>query len=296
MILVTGAGGTVGAEVVKRLRELGAKFRAGYYTQSKADEARRNGIDGVALDFAKPETIARALAGPEGRGVDRVFLISGNVPHQTELELNVVREARRAGVVQLVKSSVWGAESEAFGFAKIHRPVEKEIAASGVPYTLLRPNGYMQNMHNFYAETIRAQNAFFLPAGDARVSHIDVRDLARVAVTVLTETSHARQAYDLSGPEALTYDEIAQKLSDATGRQISYVDISEADFKKAILSAGMPSTAADAMLELFQYYLSGAASRVSRNVELLTGRAPNTFDQYARDYRSYFLPSAKAAG
>ncbi|HYL10590.1 MAG TPA: SDR family oxidoreductase [Candidatus Acidoferrales bacterium] len=296
MILVTGAGGTVGTEIVKRLQALGAKFRAAYYTQLKAEEARRNGIDGVALDFAKPDTIACALEGPGGRGVDRVFLISGNVPHQTELELNVVREAKRAGVVQIVKSSVWGVESEAFSFAKIHRPVEKAIAASGIPYTLLRPNGYMQNLSTFYAETIRVQAAFYLPAGDARISHIDVRDLARVAVAVLTETSHAGQAYDLSGPEALTYEEIAQKLSDAAGREISFVDISEADFRKAALSAGMSPAAADALLELFQYYRTGAAGRVSHNVELLTGRPAISFDQYARDYRSYFLPTAKAAG
>jgi uncharacterized protein YbjT (DUF2867 family) len=154
----------------------------------------------------------------------------------------------------------------------------------------------MQNMSTFYSETIRAQRAFFLPAGDARISHIDVRDLARVAVTVLTDTSHIGQAYDLSGPEPLSYEEIAQKLSEATGREISYVDISEADFKKAVISVGMTAAAAGAMLELFQYYRSGAASRVSRNVELLTGHAPLCFDEYARDYRSYFLPSAKAAG
>src|SRR5260370_3808685 len=217
MILVTGAGGTVGAEIVKRLQTLGARFRAAYYTQSKAEEAQRKGIDGVALDFAKPETIARALAGPDGRGVDRVFLISANVPQQTELELNVVREAKRAGVVQLVKSSVWGAESEAFSFAKIHRPVEKEIAASGIPYTILRPNGYMQNMSTFYAETIRAQSVFYLPPADARISNIDIPDLPRAASTVLTDTSHIGQAYDLSGPKALTNEEIAQQLSKATG-------------------------------------------------------------------------------
>src|SRR5260370_38530734 len=105
MILVTGAGGTVGAEILKRLQTLGARFRAAYYTQAKAEDAQRKGIDGVALDFAKPETIARALAGPDGRGVDRVFLISGTRPHQTELELTVVRQAIRAAAIQLVKSS-----------------------------------------------------------------------------------------------------------------------------------------------------------------------------------------------
>src|SRR5260370_8840187 len=103
----------------------------------------------------------------------------------------------------------------------------------------------MQNMSTFTAETIRARAAFYLPAGDARISHIDVRDLARVAVTVLTDTSHIGQAYDLSGPEALSYEEIAQKLSDATGREICYVDISQADFKKAPIPPGLPSSAAN---------------------------------------------------
>lgn len=290
MILATGAGGTVGGELVKQLRAAGLKFRAGYYTQAKADEAKRNGIDGRALDFARPETLGPALD-----GVQSAFLISGNVPNQTELELNVVRAAKRAGVRHLVKSSVWGAESEAFAFAKIHRPVEKEIAASGLAYTFLRPNGYMQNMHNFYAQTIQAQRAFYLPARDARISHIDVRDIARVAVVALTETGHDGQAYDLSGPEALTYQQMAEKLSAVVSQKVTYVDVSDQDFKKGMVSAGASAQAADAMLELLHYYISGAASRISANVRRLTGTEPLSFDQYARDHAAYFRAEAKAA-
>jgi uncharacterized protein YbjT (DUF2867 family) len=290
MILATGAGGTVGGELVKQLRAAGLKFRAGYYTQAKADEAERNGIDGVALDFARPETLGPALD-----GVQSVFLISGNVPNQTELELNVVRAAKRAGVRHLVKSSVWGAESEALAFAKIHRPVEKEIAASGLAYTFLRPNGYMQNMHNFYAQTIQAQRAFYLPARDARISHIDVRDIARAAVVALTETGHDGQAYDLSGPEALTYQQMAEKLSAVVSQEVTYVDVSDQDFKKGMVSAGASAQAADAMLELLHYYISGAASRISANVRRLTGTEPLSFDQYARDHAAYFRAEAKAA-
>lgn len=291
MILVTGAGGTVGGEIVKQLRAAGAKFRAGYYTQAKADEAKLGGVDGVTLDFAKPETLRPALA-----GVERVFLISGTVPNQTELELNVVRESRGSGVRHIVKSSVWGAESEAFTFAKIHHPVEREIAASRLTYTFLRPNGYMQNMHNFYSGTIKAQGTFYLPARDARISHIDVRDLARVAVAVLTQAGHDGQAYDLSGPEALSYHEIADKLSAVAGRKISYVDVSDEDFKRGMVSVGAPAEAADAMIELFHYYMSGAASGISPVVRRLTGREPLSFDQYARDHAAFFRAEAKAAG
>ncbi|HJY86605.1 MAG TPA: SDR family oxidoreductase [Candidatus Acidoferrales bacterium] len=291
MILATGAGGTVGSELVKQLRAAGVKFRAGYYSQAKADEARRHGMDGVALDFGRPETLGPAL-----NGVERVFLISGNAPNQTELELNVVRAAKRAGVRHLVKSSVWGAQSEAFAFAKIHRPVEKEIEASGMAYTFLRPNGYMQNMHNFYAQTIREQRAFYLPARDARISHIDVRDIARVAVRALTETGHDGQAHDLSGPEALTYQQVAEKLSTVVGQRVSYVDVSDQAFKEGMVSAGAPAEAADALIELFHYYISGAAGRISPNVRRLAGTEPLSFDQYARDHATAFRPEARAAG
>lgn len=292
MILVTGAGGTVGSEVVKQLAAAGAKMRAGFHSEEKAEEARRKGIDGIALDFAKIETLQRAMD-----SVDRVFLISGNVPHQTELELNVVREAKRAGVLQVVKHSVWGAETEGFTFARIHRPVEKEIVASGMAYTILRPNGYMQNMNNFYGLTIRKQGVFYLPASDAHVSHIDARDVARVAAAVLTDSGQAAQGqcYELSGPEALSCYDIAEKLSAVAGREISFVDISDGDFLKSSISSGMPKAAAMAVLELFHYYMTGAASRVTYNVQTLTGHAPLTFDQYARDYGNSFRSDGSAA-
>src|SRR2546425_3739564 len=185
MIFVTGAGGTVGGELVKKLLALGVKFRAGYHSSAKAEEAKQRGVDSVAIDFANPEALQPLL-----RGVDKLFLISGNVRHQDELELNVVREAKKAGVRHIVKNSVWGAESEAFSFAKVHRPVEREIEASGVAYTFLRPNGYMQNMSSFYAQTIKTQAASnFLP-GEPRSGLLTVGDMPTGLAKVLPETAN----------------------------------------------------------------------------------------------------------
>src|SRR5437867_12608084 len=175
MILVTGAGGTVGSELVKTLSASGAKFRAAYNSPQKVDKARREGLDAVQIDYTKPATLQPALA-----GADRLFLLATGYAGQAECEINAVREAKMSGVRHIVKLSVWGAGTEAFSFARAHRPVEKEIEASGLAWTFLRPNSFMQNLATFYASTIKTQGAFYIPSRGSRVSHVDVRDIAAV--------------------------------------------------------------------------------------------------------------------
>jgi len=284
MILVTGAGGTVGSELVKTLSAAGAKFRAAYNSPGKIDQARRNGLDAIAIDYATPETVAAALA-----GADHLFLLGAGAAGQTEAETGVVRAAKKAGVKHVVKLSVWGADGEAFSFAKVHRPVEREIEASGLGWTFLRPNGFMQNLPNFFAATIKSQGAFYMPSRGCRISHVDVRDIAAVALKALTDPGHEGRIYTLSGPEALTYTEIAAKLSAAIGKPVTYVDVPDADFKKGAMAAGMPEAYTDAMLSLIHYYEGDNASRVTHDIERVAGRKPFTFDQFARDHAGAFL-------
>lgn len=283
MILVTGAGGTVGSELVRQLREANIPFRAAFHTPEKAKKARDQGIDTVVLDFADPATVAPAL-----EGIDRLFLLFGGGGGQTEKEINVVRVAKQKEVRRIVKLSVWGAAGEEFSFARIHRPVEREIEAAGMDFTHLRPNGFMQNFANFYGETIRTQGAFYLPAGEARISHVDVRDIAAVAVKTLSEGGHERSAYELSGPEALTYQQCAEKLSKAAERQIRYLPISDEDFRKGAIAAGIPAMYADALIDLNRYYKEGKGARVSPSVRQILGRDPNSFDRYVRDHAAAF--------
>jgi uncharacterized protein YbjT (DUF2867 family) len=284
MILVTGAGGTVGTEVVKRLREQGVPFRAAYHSPEKAAAAREKGIDTAVLDFAKPETIAPALG-----GIDRLFLLYGGGMEQTGLEINVVEEARKAGVKHIVKLSVWGAEDEDFSFARKHRPVEKKIEASGLNWTFLRPNGFMQNLANYAGDTIRNQGVFYEAAADAKISHVDVRDIAKVAVAALTDPDrHAGKAYDLSGPEALTYAEIAEKISSVAGKPVKYVAISDDDLRGAMAGMGIPADYAEALVDLNRYYREGRASRIADGVEKGSGTRPANFDQYVQDYAEAF--------
>ncbi|HVT03027.1 MAG TPA: hypothetical protein VHL58_06575 [Thermoanaerobaculia bacterium] len=144
-------------------------------------------------------------------------------------------------------------------------------------------------MKNFYAGLIQGQGSFFLPGGKTRISHVDVRDIASVAAKVLTTTGHEGMAYELSGPDALTYGDIADKLSAATGKKISYVEISNDDFKKGMVGSGMPEPYADAMIELVAYYARDKASRVTSTVEDITGKAARSFDGFAGDYRDSFV-------
>ncbi|NMO14224.1 SDR family oxidoreductase [Pyxidicoccus fallax] len=279
MILVTGAGGTVGTALLEELKSARHAFRAAFHSQAKADKARAAGLDAVALDFEKPETLRPAMA-----GVDAVFLLGSGGAGQVEREINVVNAARAAGVKKLVKLSVWGAAEEGYSFAKLHRPIERAVEASGLAWTFLRANGFMQNFVNHMAGTLKAQGAIYQPAADTRISHVDVRDIARVAARALTASGHEGKAYDLSGPQAFSYGEAAEILSRALGRKIAYVPLSDEAAKAGMLGAGIPEHYAEALLDLYRYYRKGVASAVSPAVKDVTGREPTSFEQFARDH------------
>lgn len=215
MILVTGASGTVGTALIEELKTGGHRFRAAYHSAHKAEKASAEGYDAISLEFSEPKTLQPALA-----GVDTVFLLGAGARGQAEREINVIDAAKAAGVKRLVKHSIWGAAAERFSLAKIHRQVERAVEASGIAWTFLRPNGFMQNfVHE--AATIKSQDAIYQPAGDARISHIDVRDIARAATRVLTAPGHEGKAYELSGPQPLSYSEAANALSRVLDRKIS---------------------------------------------------------------------------
>ncbi|MFN7975484.1 MAG: SDR family oxidoreductase [Acidobacteriota bacterium] len=275
MILVTGASGTVGREVVSALAAAGAPVRAA----SRKGGAGPAGTESVAMDFGNPESIRRGLD-----GVDKVFLALGGVPNQAELESNVVRAARQAGVKHLVKLSVLGADSEGFSFAKLHRGIERAIESSGVPYTLLRPNGFMQNFVTFMGATIKGEGAIYQPAGMARISHVDVRDIAAVAAAALTSSGHEGKAYAITGPEALSYDDAAAMLTEALGKTVKYVDVPEAGYREGLLKWGIPADAADALIDLNRYYKTGNMAVVTTTVKDVTGHAPMSFSRFARDH------------
>ena len=281
MICITGAGGTVGSEVIKQLESANAPFRAAYFSNEKAEAARARGIDASIIDYNRPESLRAAF-----HGCEKLFLLGPNAPNQTQIELNAVEAAKAVDVRHIVKQSVLRADEEAFALAKVHRPVEKAIESSGFEWTFLRSNSFMQNVVTFMGETIKAEGAFYSASGKARISHVDVRDIAEVAMKALIESDHEGKAYTLSGPEALTYDELANELSKVLGRSISHISLSPSDLKNGMLEQGMPEEIADRILDLERYYREDQASRLSNDIKQVTGRDPRPFSQYARDYAS----------
>ena len=278
MILVTGASGTVGSEVVKALAVSGTKVRGGYRSRPRNVPTE---VESVALDFEKPETIRPALA-----GVETVFLLSSTV----DPERNVVDEAKRAGVKRIVKLSVFGAAEEGFTFARWHRAVERHIEASGVPWTFLRPASFMQNFFNYMGETIRKESAFYSSAGNGAGAHIDARDIGAVAARVLTVKGHEGKAYELTGPQALTYAQAAEILSRVLGREIRYLPITPEQYRQGALAAGMPAAYVDALVDLDRYAAAGRMSALTPAVRSLASRDPIRFEQFARDYADRFRP------
>ena len=281
MICVTGASGTLSSEVIRQLESLKAPFRGAYFSNKQAEAARERGIEAVIIDYNRPEMLRSAF-----QGCDKLFLLGPNVLNQTQFELKAVEAAQAVGVRHVVKQSVMGAAEEVYSLAKIHRPIEKAIESSGLAWTFLRPNSFMQNVVTYMGETIKAEATFYSASGDAKISHVDTRDIAAVAVKVLTEPTHAGKAYTLTGPEALTYDEIANGLSKVLGRPISHISLPPSDLKQGMLAEGMPEEIADRMLDLERYFREDKASRITNDFKQATGRDPRRFSQYAHDCAS----------
>lgn len=282
MILVTGATGKVGREVVRQLVATGAPIRALVRDPVSASPIRLPGVEVVTGDFSRPQTLPPALA-----GVERVFLLTPAHPDMLAYDTSVVDAAVAAGARRIVKVSVAGGPDSGTQIGRWHWAGEKKVESSGLEFTFLRPTLYMQQML-VYARGISMTGAFSAPLGTGAIAVVDARDVAAVAVRALTEDGHSRQIYDLTGPEALTFDEMADAISKATGRGISYVHVAPEYALKQMLSDGVPRWLADDMLVLFASFREGYGAAVSDTVSRIARRPAGTFAQFAADYAQVF--------
>jgi uncharacterized protein YbjT (DUF2867 family) len=294
-ILVTGATGTVGSEVIKQIAAAtpsGINIRAAVHSRNKSEQLRHldnKGVEIVDLDYTKPETVSHAL-----NEVGEVFLQTLPTPDVADICSIVVKESKKNGVKYIVKLSAMGAGSVPEStILRLHGEEEKIIEDSGISYTFLRPPAFMQNFVTQFGHSIRTQNAFYAPAGEAKMSFIDTRDIAAVAVTMLMSNSNGvsqyqNKAYDITGQVALSYRQVADILSDEVGKKISYANIAEEDARKAMKQISLGDWFIDIMIELFRTIRSGYGSETTEAVERITGRKPLSFTRFAKDYAGVF--------
>jgi uncharacterized protein YbjT (DUF2867 family) len=284
-ILVTGSTGTVGSELVKRLVSQGVPVRAGVHTRVFVEKTPVTGpVEVVNLDYAAPSSLAAAL-----EGVEKAFLLTPVVLNQAEIVKRLVDAALKMGVQHIVRLSAAGAgDVPGIQLGRWHREAEMYVEASGIPFTHLRPGGFMQNFINYQGPTIRSEGKFYLPVAGGAVNYIDARDIAEVAARVLAGNGHQGKAYTLTGPEAITHFQVAECLSQATGRAISYVDVPEQEARKELDRRGWPGSMVSAVLELYAVYKAGLGSGLTDSVERLIGRKPRSFAQFAADYAFAF--------
>lgn len=282
-ILVTGATGTIGSFVVEQLQERGASFVALARNEEKAEALRGKGISAVIGDFADVASLHHAL-----EGVDKVFLLSVTSPEIPRLQGNVVDAAKEKGIRHIVKISAQGANLNSnIGIARFHAEAEAYIRKSGVPFTFLQPQSFMQNLI-FDKETIREQGQIFGQVGEGRIAMVDARDIAAVAVEALLNEGHEGKTYVLTGPEAISYTDIAQVFTRALNRQITYIPVTSVQSRSSMLEAGMPGWLVEDLVAVNLQHAAGMAATVSPDVEKVTGRKALTVDDFVRDFIHLF--------
>jgi uncharacterized protein YbjT (DUF2867 family) len=287
-ILVTGATGNVGAEVVRQLQHAGQSVRAAVRYANDTRFASGAGIESVLFDFAQPATFQPAF-----EGVERIFLVRPPaISNVRRYIFPAIDAAKRAGVRQIVFLSLIGVEKNR---VVPHYKIERHILSSGLDHTFLRPSFFMQNLSTTHRGEIRDRNEIFVPAGAGKTSFIDVRDIAAVASLALVEAGHASAIYELTGDEALSYAAVAGQLSSILGRTITYPRPSLLQFIRRQREQGLPWPLVVVMSGIYTTARLGLAGRLTGDVRRLLGRPPTTFQQFAKDHAACWQSSSPGA-
>jgi NAD(P)H dehydrogenase (quinone) len=284
VILVTGATGRVGYHLMEALADMGAEVTAMVRVPAKAADLP-----------GSPQHVVATLDGPPSADVlqefDRVFLLSPAHEGQVELELifidALLAAGRRPHVVKIAADGFQDPDCQV-RFMRNHREIAAHLDAAGLPVTYLASALHMENLLEA-AATIREQGTIFAPAGHGRVGFVATSDIAKVAAQILTSKDHQDKTYVLTGPEALTYADVAARVSAVFARQVDYEDMPEQMAIQQILASGLSPWQAAGTIELFEWIRNGGTDSVTSQVSDLTGNDPRAIDDWLSDQRSTFL-------
>lgn len=283
MILIVGATGLVGSATVRHLTACGVPVRALVRSAEKAAPLANPGVEAMVGDLEQPVSLEAALD-----GVTRALLISPLHPRQVAWQGNFVEAARRTGGVHIVKLSGLGtAPDSPLRSGRWHAQTERHIADAGLPFTYLHPPFFMQNLLRS-ATAIAAQGVLVASMQAGKIAMVDARDVAAVAVAALTSDDHVGKTYTITGPEALSFQEVAQKLAAATGRALTYQDVPLAAVQREMVATGLPEWLVDVRMEFATALRDGYAAVVTDTVQAVTGQPARTFDAFAREYVALF--------
>jgi uncharacterized protein YbjT (DUF2867 family) len=277
LILVIGGRSKIGAALVGELLDRGERVRV-LVRASESAASLPAAAEAATGDLADEGSLVTAMT-----GIEKVFLLSSPHPAAVSWHRNAVDAARRTQVQLLVRSSILGAERKSDAeFISAHTTSDRYTEDSGLPYVIVRPNLFLQNIPESTIPAIDASGTLYVDAGDARISMVDARDVAAVAAVALTEPGHAGAHYDVTGPEALSYHDVAVKLTAALGRPVSYVSAPDSAVRQALQGAGLSPWFADALVGLYQDYRRsgtvGYAAQVTDTIRRLTGRPARSLD------------------
>ncbi|MNJ92994.1 Quinone oxidoreductase 2 [compost metagenome] len=279
-IAIAGATGQLGRVTVQKLKEKTAaeNLVALVRTPEKATDL---GIEARAFDYTKPETLVEAL-----KGVDKLFLISGNEIGQREIQhKNVINAAKEAGVKSVVYTSLLNAATSEMALAPEHAATEKALIDSGMSYTILRNGWYTENYAGSIAGAIQA-GGFIGSAGDGKISSATREDFAEAAAVVLTTEGHENKIYELGGDEAYTLSDLAAEISKQTGKDIPYNNLPEADFAGILVSVGLPEGFAKILADSDAKASKGALYTEDKTLSKLIGRKTTPLAEVVKNFIS----------
>jgi uncharacterized protein YbjT (DUF2867 family) len=273
--LVIGATGKVGREVVAQLVARGEHVRAA--TRNPAAANLPKNASAVQFRLDREEDLRNALA-----GADRLFMLAPeNYLEPDRAVARIVEKGKAAGIGTMVLMTAMGVEYSDNPFSR----AERIVSESGLRHTFIRPNWFMQNFSiGSLAKSIRHTGHICLPAADARVSFVDTRDIGAVAAASLTEGTHAGKGYTVTGGRAMTHTEVAEIISKVSGKPVTYTSISDDELRARLSESGMPESALEAYVTLFQPMREGAYEAVSADVSTVLDRPPIAFEQHAQDF------------
>lgn len=288
LIFVTGATGTIGREAVKQLVNAGAKVRAGVYNQKEAEKINLSGVEIVSFDFENDEQIMNSL-----NGVEKVLLITPFTDKMTEYTRKFVEFSKSAGVRHIVRISMMCADLNSPSSAlRMHAECEEIVKNSGIPYTILRPNWFMQDFLN-YASTIKNPGIYRAPINlKGSISFVDARDVATICAMALTSENAGGGTYILTGPQTFTYRAVEDNFAYVLTKRVIFKEMKDDEFRTIMSGYGLSEWQINALLELYDEAEKDIFKEIISTTADILGRKPETFKTFIKAYIKEFRTTA----